>query len=202
MSIFSTLAEKSWLTPSAVDDVQERGMGPAAKTALSMFMATLTSMFLLFAVGYRMRMAQPDWQPIDDPSLLWFNTALLVFAGLLMQAAKNAATGSHIKGVRNYLSMAGVLTLAFLVGQSAAWGELRDSGLYDPRNPAAAFFILLTGVHALHLVGGLLVWARATWRAWQGIEVKRIRLSVELCTVYWHFLLLVWLVFFTLLLLT
>jgi cytochrome c oxidase subunit 3 len=94
------------------------------------------------------------------------------------------------------------MTIAFLVGQYMAWGILRDTGLYAVQSPAAAFFMLLTGIHALHLLGGLLVWARATARAWQGIEVKRIRLSVELCTTYWHFLLLVWYVFFTLLLLT
>jgi cytochrome c oxidase subunit 3 len=51
-------------------------------------------------------------------------------------------------------------------------------------------------------MGGLLVWARATWRAWRGIEVVRVKLSVELCTTYWHYLLLVWFVFFALFLST
>ena len=50
--------------------------------------------------------------------------------------------------------------------------------------------------------GGLLVWARASWRAWRGMEVARIKLSVELCTTYWHYLLLVWFVMFALLLST
>jgi len=61
---------------------------------------------------------------------------------------------------------------------------------------------LLTALHGLHLLGGLLVWGRATLKSWRHIEVAKIKLSVELCTMYWHYLLLVWFVFFTLLLST
>lgn len=204
MSIFSKLAEKSWLNPSAVGEGSnpDQGPDPAAKTALAMFVAVLTSVFFLFAVGYRMRMHEPDWEAISDPGVLWINSAALVLASVFMHFARKAALAGDIKGVRYSLTLAGLLSIAFLVGQYAAWGILRDSGLYAVQSPAAAFFMLLTGIHALHLLGGLLVWARATARAWQGMEVERIRLSVELCTTYWHFLLLVWYVFFTLLLLT
>jgi cytochrome c oxidase subunit 3 len=70
-------------------------------------------------------------------------------------------------------------------------------------NPATAFFYLLTGVHGLHLLGGLFVWGKTIVRMAQGgVELIDLRLSVELCTVYWHYLLLVWLVLFTLLLAT
>jgi cytochrome c oxidase subunit 3 len=51
----------------------------------------------------------------------------------------------------------------------------------------------------LHLLGGLWVWCRTTAKVWRGVEVAKVRLSVELCTVYWHYLLLVWLVLFALL---
>jgi len=204
MSIFSKLAEKSWLTPSAVGEGADINAStePAAKTALALFIAVLTSIFFLFAVGYRMRMHEPDWEPISDPSVLWINTAALILASVFMHFSRRSAVAGDIKGVRYFLTVAGLFSVAFLVGQFAAWGILRDAGLYAVQSPATAFFMLLTGIHALHLLGGLVVWARATARAWQGIEVKRIRLSVELCTTYWHFLLLVWYVFFTLLLLT
>jgi len=66
-------------------------------------------------------------------------------------------------------------------------------------NPANAFFYLLTGLHGLHLVGGLWVWSRTTLRVWRGFEVT---LSVELCTTYWHALLLIWVVLYGLLLTT
>jgi cytochrome c oxidase subunit III len=69
-------------------------------------------------------------------------------------------------------------------------------------NPAVAFFYVLTAVHGLHLLGGLLVWGRTLSRVWQGVELIELRLSVALCSVYWHYLLIVWLVLFTLLLYT
>ena len=67
---------------------------------------------------------------------------------------------------------------------------MNASGQFTPANPAYAFFILLTALHGIHLLGGLLVWARATARVVRGVDLGKVRLSVELCTVYWHYLLL------------
>ena len=74
-----------------------------------------------------------------------------------------------------------------------------EAGYIMYNNPANSFFYILTGIHGLHILGGLWVWTWATIRAFTGTELKEIRLSVELCTVYWHFLLVVWLVLFALL---
>jgi len=204
MSIWKELMDKSWETQGLVGAINDRsrGPGPAAKTGLGMFLAVLTSMFLLFVVGYRTRMLEADWVPIADPQILWLNTALLILASVFMQRARTASATGLLAPVRNNLSLAGLFSVAFLVGQFMAWQELRAAGVYGVASAAATFFVLLTALHAIHLFGGLLVWARASWRAWQGMEVKRLRLSVELCTTYWHYLLLVWFVFFTLLLST
>jgi cytochrome c oxidase subunit III len=82
-----------------------------------------------------------------------------------------------------------------------AWRQLQAAGYYATSNPANAFFYVLTGLHGLHLLGGLFVWAGAASRMYQG-RAGTTRLSVELCTVYWHYLLLIWLVLFGLLLIT
>jgi cytochrome c oxidase subunit 3 len=76
------------------------------------------------------------------------------------------------------------------------------SGYFLTANPAYSFFYLLTALHGLHLLGGLWVWGRTTAKVLRGVEVGKVRLSVELCTVYWHYLLLVWLVLFAVLLQT
>jgi len=60
--------------------------------------------------------------------------------------------------------------------------------------------VAITALHGLHLLGGLWVWGRTTARVLRGVEVGKVRLSVELCTVYWHYLFLVWLVLFAVLL--
>jgi cytochrome c oxidase subunit 3 len=69
-------------------------------------------------------------------------------------------------------------------------------------NPASAFFYVLTAVHGLHLLGGLWVWARSVVRVFTGADADSVRLGIELCAVYWHYLLLVWAVLFGLLLTT
>ena len=93
--------------------------------------------------------------------------------------------------------------MAFLAGQLVAWRQLSASGHFMANSPAIAFFYLLTAVHGLHLLGGLFVWGKTVVRMAQpGVELLDVALSVELCTVYWHYLLLVWLVLFALLLST
>ena len=58
---------------------------------------------------------------------------------------------------------------------------------------------MLTAVHGLHVLGGLVAWSRTSARAWQGVRADRLKLAVELCATYWHFLLVVWLVLFAVL---
>ncbi len=119
-----------------------------------------------------------------------------------MEWTRAAAIRGQIDGVRSGLIVGGILTFAFLAGQLVVWQQLNASGYFVAANPANAFFYLLTALHGLHLLGGLVAWGKTTAKVWRGVEVGKVRLSVELCTVYWHYLLLVWLVLFALLLST
>ena len=145
-------------------------------------------------------MDYPDWVALDDPNILWLNTAFLFVASIFYQQAKTAVQKNNGGKVRVALVMAGVFTLCFLAGQYWAWQDIHDKGLFLHTNPANAFFYVLTGVHAVHILGGLWVWTISTVKAWSGIDSYKIRTTVELCTLYWHFLLLIWLIMFYLLL--
>ena len=87
-----------------------------------------------------------------------------------------------------------------MTGQLFVWQQLVDLGYYANSNSANAFFYLLTAVHGAHLLGGLVAWGRSVLRMRQASGVADVRLSVELCTTYWHYLLLIWLILFGLLL--
>ena len=100
------------------------------------------------------------------------------------------------------MAIGGVFALGFLVNQLVVWQHLIDLGSFVTENPANAFFYLLTGAHGLHLLGGLVALGRTGNKVWGVHEVSTVRLSVDLCTVYWHFLLLIWFVLFGLLLIT
>ena len=110
--------------------------------------------------------------------------------------------------MRRYFNAAGLLTMLFLIGQVMAWQALYATGEYAASTISFAFFVLLTAVHGVHLVGGLVVWSRAASRIRRGLEkaelhqVAALRQSVQLCATYWHYLLMIWLVLFAILLST
>ncbi len=177
---------------------------PSARVGLWVLIAVITSFFGLFMSAYSMRMTLADWEPLSEPGLLWGNTLVLLLASGAFQWTRAAAERGDPGRVRAGLGIAGFLSCAFLVGQYLAWRELNASGEFVSSNAANAFFYLLTGLHGAHLLGGLTVWARTSLRMWLGATAHPgdIRLSIQLCTVYWHYLLLVWLVLFGLLLTT
>jgi cytochrome c oxidase subunit III len=175
---------------------------PAAKIGLGVFLAVVGSLFALLISAYSMRTEMGEWRPAPVPKLLWLNTGVLILSSGALQWAQVAARRGKTNGVRAGLLVGGAFALVFLAGQLVAWRQLDAAGYYLTANPAAAFFYLITGVHGLHLLGGLVALGRTMDKVWRGVTVGEVRLSIELRAVYWHFLLLVWLVFFSLLLLT
>ena len=195
---------KPWLTEGTKVDLRDDigATGPSAKTALLIFLAVVTSLFSLFTSAYFMRMAVGDWRPLDEPDLLWFNTLLLILGSISIHWCASAAANSNPTVVKISLIATGIFTSSFIFFQLTAWQQLVDGGYYLQSNPANAFFYLFTGLHGLHLLGGLIVWLKTTIRTFSGAGEEQIRLSVELCRTYWHFLLVVWVALFGLLLST
>jgi cytochrome c oxidase subunit 3 len=194
------LTAKSWQSHVTAGDFGAIDVAPA-RLGLWLFLAVLTALFALFISAYSMRMHHgDDWLRLDLPRVLWLNTALLSLASITLETARLAGRKQQLQALKVRLVVTGLLTLAFLAGQLVAWQQLSASGLFLQNSPAAAFFYLLTAVHGLHLLGGLCVWGKTMYRLVGGAELATVRLSVDLCAVYWHFLLLVWLVVFAVLL--
>lgn len=203
MSLRQKLIRKPWEhDPGAFDEVD--GTPPldakTIRTALRLFLAIVTILFFLMSVAYKMRMGMPDWRALEEPMSLWFNTSLLVIASLAFEATRAAAKAGDHKRIRIGLIGTGLLTFGFLVGQYSAWQELQAAGLYASSNPSYSFFYMLTGIHGLHILGGLFVWARMTGRFMQGEDIEKTRESVGHCALYWHYLLAVWIWVFMLML--
>jgi cytochrome c oxidase subunit 3 len=192
------LAAKPWLEEGVMVDLREEGTLPLppAKIGLGVFLAVVGSLFALFISAYSMRMNMVDWRALPMPRLLWFNTAALVLSSVALQWAYMAARRNDIDGVIIGLCAGAASAVTFLIGQLLAWRELSVAGYFLASNPANSFFYLITAVHGLHLAGGLVAVGRTTAKVWHGVALTKVRLSVELCAIYWHFLLLVWLVLF------
>jgi len=195
-----------WVAEQVSDTAHHGPFGGGSNTkliALTAFLAVVTSFFALIMSAYSLRMELGDWVPMTEPQLLWTNTLMLVVASGVFQWTRNAAVKGQEGRLKPGLLITGVLTLGFVLGQFIAWQQLQNSGQFITNNPSNAFFYFLTGAHAVHILGGLYVWGRATLKVVLGTgETSAIRRSIELCTIYWHFLLLVWLILFGLLLST
>jgi cytochrome c oxidase subunit III len=187
------LAAKPWLEEGVIADSRGEAL-PPAKVGLGVFLAVAGSLFALLISAYSMRINMADWRALRVPSLLWFNTGVLVVSSVALQWAYMAARRNDLEGVMVGLLAGGASAVTFLVGQLLVWQQLNVTGYFLASNPANAFFYLITAAHGLHLIGGLVALGRTAAKLWRGVAIIRLRLSLELCAIYWHFLLLVWLV--------
>ena len=205
MRLFRTLRTKSWeRNDPALGDVHGGGelSLPTQKIGLFVFLPIVVVLFGLITIANVMRMKFGDWQPLADPQMLWVNTGILALSSLALQWASMSARRQNNTGLKIGFFIGGALAAAFLIGQVLVWRYLIDSGYVVLGNSANGFFYMITALHGLHMLGGLWAWGKSAIRIAQGLEIKELRVGVELCTLYWHFLLLVWLGMFALLLST
>jgi cytochrome c oxidase subunit 3 len=200
MSFLSKVMVKPWEHAGELDDLRDDSETRRAIswTGLFFLLAVISSMFLLFIISYYTRSQYPDWEIMNDPEILWVNTFILLLASVALQLASNAAKQGASARLRYALLAGGALTVLFVAGQLEAWDQLISEGYYAQENPANAFFYLFTGLHALHLIGGLWFMVILAFRLKRKEKNEALQQSVALCATYWHYLLLVWLILFTL----
>ena len=205
MNIIQKMTVKPWLAEQiAIDDLDEGSEFslPSVKIGLRLFLAVATVLFSLTIIAYSDRMVLSDWRALHEPWLLWLNTIWLILASVALQRAQVSAVRDRIEGVQLGFFVGGIFTLAFLAGQLLVWQQFVAQGYYADTNPANAFFYMITAMHGLHLLGGLVAWARTAAKLMRGYESAQLQTSLDLCAVYWHFMLVVWLVIFGVLLFT
>jgi len=161
-------------------------------SAIAMMFAALTSA-LFVREG-----AATDWQHIILPPILWFNTLALVASSVALEIARRRVA-AFMRGQEHSRSAAAFwlnatmfLGLVFVVGQYFAWLRLRSQGLYLPTNPNSSFFYVFTGVHVLHVLGGLGGLSRAMLRFRSFAHPLR-KSTMDATSYYWHFMGLLWL---------
>jgi len=171
--------------------------GATISVALWLFIGVATTLFTLFLAAYVMRMDARDWSPIAMPWQLWLSTLLLVAASAMLHLASKTA---WLATARNFLAAGGAFGLMFLGSQLWGWHALQMIHVTPVGNPAGSFFYLLTAMHGMHVLGGLVGLGRTAQSAWFQARVDADMIEVgwrsALCARYWHFLLAVWIVLF------
>ena len=203
-SIFQLLTEKPWEKDQIEADNQHQGRTLSLtkhKLGLRTIMAASTVLFSLFVVAYSDRMLVNDWRNMPEPWLLWFNTGILVISSIVFHQATKYAKKEIFDKTKNCLYFIGFLAYSFLIGQLIVWYQLINTGYYATSNVANAFFYLFTTIHGLHIIGGIYFWGKTTSKfIKRSLRKEDINNLIDICAIYWHFLLVVWLVLFGLML--
>ena len=151
----------------------------ANELTLMAFLCTVVMLFAAFTAAYLIRRSGADWQRLSMPSILWVTTAVLLASSVTIELARRS-------GSRRWLAATLVLGAVFLAGQLLAWRALATAGVFLPTHPHSSFFYMLTAVHAVHLIGGIVALALVAARGGRA----------GLCATYWHFVDGVWLYVF------
>jgi cytochrome c oxidase subunit 3 len=189
---------------SAADGPAPAGGGVSVgPLGMWLFLASLAVLFAASMAAYLVIRSRADaWPPPDMPPLptgLWVATAILLISGLTVHWAVRAARRDDQGTLIGAMLVTTLLGVVFLAVQIMNWGWLIwiqrasfDSGLY------MGSFFLLTGLHALHVVGGLIYLAMVTARCFHGRYSSAYYPGVRYSAMYWHFLDAVWIVMFVL----
>ena len=167
-------------------------IGDPARFGLLAFMGTVSMLFIGFTSAYILRRASADWRPLAAPPVLWLNTFVLALSSVALEVARRRLRGWDLGAAQKWAGATALLGLAFLGGQLLGWRQLSARGVFLSTNPHSSFFYVLTGVHALHLLGGLV---------WGFVVVARLRRmtltpgedGLGLFATFWHFLGALWL---------
>jgi len=170
------------------------GSFPISKGQLGLWIL-LTAIIMLFAglsSAYIVLRGLPTWQNIALPSLLWPNTAVLILSSFTFELSKGAVRKNQLQAMKAWLALSGVLGLIFIAGQLAAWRQLVHAGVYLPSTLQSSFFYVLTGLHGLHLLGGIAGLGFVLFKALRNRLTVFNHEPLKLCATYWHVMDALW----------
>ena len=178
------------------DDRGRLGMWVGLASILMLFTA-LTSAYIVRAG------LSDDWRPMEVPRFLWLSTALILISSVTFEAARRSIKRLEVKAYNRWIALTAMLGLGFLLTQLLAWRQLVAQGMYLSSNPHSSFFYVLTGAHALHLLGGIIGLGYLLLRSWNKLgtreAIARRQRAAGVVGLYWHFMDGLWVYLFLLL---
>ncbi len=167
-------------------------------------LASIAMLFTSLSSAYVVRSGvMNDWLPIAVPRVMIASTVLLLISSFTVELARRKHKQGLFDGYSRFLLLTGVFGLGFLGTQLFAWRQLAQQGIYLSSHPHSSFFFLLTGTHAVHLFGGVLMLAFLWRRSKRQLDEPRLigkrQASADAVSMYWHFMDALWIYLFLLL---
>jgi cytochrome c oxidase subunit 3 len=186
-------------------DERQRFKADRYRLGVLVGIASIMMMFTALASALIVRSGMQtsrDWHGGQMPTFVYVSTGLIVLSSLSFMRAKASLRHGEESGYRLWLTVTLLLGLGFLASQVLAWRQLVAAGVYLASNPHSSFFYVLTGLHGIHLLGGILALGYLHWYVVRprGAEwdVKR-RALTDAVGIYWHFMDVLWVFLFLLL---
>jgi cytochrome c oxidase subunit 3 len=166
--------------------------------ALYAAMASILMMFAAFTSAYVVRQAVGNWQEYTVPDIFYTSTAILLMSSVMLHLSYRGFKKGRAVQYKGLLSVTLVLGVIFVVLQYYGWQGLYQIGVPLDGNPSGSFFYVISGVHAVHVLGGIAAMLVAMYHAFsmkfQVTEKRKNRFA--LVVQYWHFVDLLWLYLF------
>ena len=166
------------------------------KFALWLFMVTVVMLFAAWTSAYIVRQAEGNWLDHDLPEIFWLTSGIVVLSSITLQWAYFSAKKDNFVQLRLGMVLTVILGIAFLIGQWYSWIALVDRDVFFVGNPAGSFLYVLTGMHGLHLISGLIFLIIVLISSFQFKVHSKAMVPMEMLTTYWHFLGGLWLYLF------
>lgn len=169
---------------------------PTGKYLLWFAIVSIIMFFAAFTSAYMVRQADGNWVLFKLPKTFTLSTIFILLSSVSMQMSFRAVKRNQQKNLKVALLITLGLGLAFVFCQLVGWNQLVKNGIYFVGNPSGSFLYVLSGMHLLHLVAGILALVIVNTKAPLEKYNSGNFLGVELCTIYWHFLDLLWIYLF------
>ncbi len=176
-------------------DRRERAVNPK-KFMMWLFIGSIAMLFAALTSAYIVKQGEGNWLKYDLPEVFWITSAVIVLSSVFMQLAYISAKRDNITSIKVYLSITTLMGIAFLGGQYVSWIELVNQDVFFVGNPSGSFLYVLTGMHAVHLISGIIFLAIVLVAAFRYKIHSRNLTRIEILTTYWHFLGGLWLYLF------
>lgn len=191
--LLSDRAEKTAqvvVLPASLED-PSRAVPGLYRIGLLATCVSISAFFIALVLAYYWRSSHPPfWASIQLPRTLWASTALILASSVTFEAARRVFRKGQWRLASHLLLVTACLGAGFLASQLTAWRQLIDEGAYLSQNPHSSFFYLFTGLHAAHLLGGLIAMSVVV------LGKNKRRELVDVVAYYWHFLGVLWVALF------
>lgn len=177
----------------------QRGRIHPHKFTLWVAMGSIVMMFAGLTSAYIVRSNQANWLEFNLPTVFWYSTAVIIASSVTMHLSLKSFKGREMQRYRSLITITAALGVLFAILQFLGFKELGNHGVLligQGSNPSASFLAIITGLHVLHVLGGVIALIVIFVRAYSTRSKSYNSVPVEIVSTYWHFVDILWIYLF------